>query len=205
MREDNSFDQEKQLVINKLGKPDKSRKGIVDKEALPLIRAINKLNDYYTTSSCAGRIMVFKEPVNGKKHEAEWLYVTHQEANPQDVFSSLTTIPEETLWIRMEPPIFHVACRDQQAAEKLLKLCHAKGWKRTGIISTGGRRKKQQRVMVEIIGNERLDTPIAVHGELLLGKDFIPFLIEQANKKLRVARKKLEELTTAVKQLQTTS
>lgn len=188
----------KAATLEKLGKPDKSRQGSVDTAAWPMIETINALPDYYTTSSCAGRINVFKEPASGKKHEAEWLFVTHDEAHYKEVLESLEAIPVESLWLRMEPPIFHVACRDQAAAEKLLKVCQASGWKRSGIISTGGKTQKQRRVMVEIVGNERIDTPIAQDGQLLFEKSFIRFLVKKANEKLVQTRKRLEDLRLVI-------
>ncbi len=190
----NSFSTEKQLVIDRLGKPDRSRKGDVDTAAIPIIETINSKNGYYTTSSCAGRINCFKEPTNGKKHEAEWLYVTHDVANENLMFESLIKLPKETIWLRMEPPIFHVACIDTEAANTLLKLCQAGGWKRSGIISTGGRRKKQDRVMVEIVGNERVDAPVTIDGKLVFDKKYLSFLVKKANEKLEITRKRLDDL-----------
>lgn len=189
----------KRTTIEKLGKPDKSRKGDVDEAAWPLIKTLNNLKDYYTTSSCAGRINVFKEPDSGKKHEAEWLFVTHDEATTADVKEALNHLPNETVWLRMEPPIFHVACDGQEAAEKLLKTCQSNGWKRSGIISTGGRTQRQQRVMLEIVGNERIDVPIAVDGKLLFGESYVDYLVDKANEKLAETRERLENLRTVIK------
>ncbi len=189
-----AFTQEKVKVLERLGSPDKSRKGGVDEAAWPMINTLNSFDDYYTTSSCAGRINLFKEPANGKKYDAEWLYVTHDEADLGLVNKTLESLPSETIWLRMEPPIFHVACRTQIAAEKLLKVCQANGWKRSGIISVGGKGPKRQRVMVEIVGNERIDTPLAIDGELAISKGFIKFLVEKANEKLAVTRNRLETL-----------
>jgi tRNA wybutosine-synthesizing protein 3 len=193
------FDDRKRIVLSKLGKPDRSRKGSVDEEAVPFLDLLNGLPDYYSTSSCAGRITVFKEPASGKKPDAEWLYASHALAKPEEVIAAVEKLPEETVWLRMESPIFHIACRDQDAADRLLKVCQSSGWKRSGIISTGGRKVRQQRVMLEIIGNERLDTPIAVEGRLLFELKFLRFLTAKANEKLAESRERLEELRKAVK------
>lgn len=195
------FDESKAAVVEAIGKPDKSRQGSVDEAAWPLINTINALDDYYTTSSCAGRINVFLEPSSGKKHDAKWLFVTHDEANPKDVLAVLEDIPQETLWLRMESPIYHIACRDQEAAVTLLKICQAAGWKRSGIISTGGSGPKRQRVMIEIVGNERIDTPLSADGELHFDKRFTGFLVKKANDKLRIARKKTEELRGIIEEV----
>jgi tRNA wybutosine-synthesizing protein 3 len=197
-----AFDTAKKDVVDVLGTPDKSRQGHVDEAAWPFIKVVNALPDYYTTSSCAGRINVFREPASGKKYEAEWLFVTHDLAQTKDVVAALQDLPPETIWLRMESPIFHIACRHQEAADVLLKICQAAGWKRSGIISTGGRTPRQQRVMLEIVGNERIDTPIAVDGKLLFEEKFIKFLVEKANEKLLLTRRKLDDLRKLVKTLE---
>ena len=43
-----------------LAKTDKSKKGGIDEKILPLVSKINLSKDYYTTSSCAGRIILVK-------------------------------------------------------------------------------------------------------------------------------------------------
>ncbi len=194
------FDEVKQQLLASLGKPDRSRKGGVDKDAWPFITTINQLENYYTTSSCAGRINIFKEPFDGKKHNGEWLYVTHDKASIAEAEQAVMNLPtQETVWIRMESPIFHVACRTMEDADRLLKICQATGWKRSGIISTGGKRETKRRVMIEIVGNERIDVPIAAEGKLFFEKKFIAFTIKKANEKLLTSRKRLEELRVAIK------
>lgn len=187
-----SFDAKKKDNIEKLGKPDKSRKGNVDEDAWPMIHAVNALGEYFTTSSCAGRITVFKESLSGKKHDAQWLYVTHELGDEEAIVLALKDSYEETLWLRMEPPIFHIACKDEEAASRLLKLCQRMGWKRSGIISVGG--KRVERYMLEIVANERVDVPICEKHEVFFSEEYVRFVVRKANEKLRVVREKLEVL-----------
>jgi tRNA wybutosine-synthesizing protein 3 len=193
-----AFDKAKRDVLDSLGGPDRSRQGRVDGQAWPFIDTVNSLPDYYTTSSCAGRVNLFVEPSSGKKHEAGWLFVTHDVASRDDVVQALRDLPRETVWLRMEAPIFHVACRDQAAAERLLRVCQSEGWKRSGITSMGGRSPRQKRVMVEVMANERLDTPVAVDGGLLFDERYVGFLVSKANEKLVRSRRRLERLRLAV-------
>ena len=52
------FSSEKARV---LGKVDLSRKGSVDEPIAELVSYINSLSDFYTTSSCSGRLAVVQE------------------------------------------------------------------------------------------------------------------------------------------------
>jgi len=45
-----------------LNKKDKSKKGSIDGEIKKLVDKINSLENYYTTSSCSGRILIAKIP-----------------------------------------------------------------------------------------------------------------------------------------------
>ena len=55
---DSNFSSEKARV---LGKVDLSRKGNVDEAVAELFCSINSLEDFYTTSSCSGRLVVLQE------------------------------------------------------------------------------------------------------------------------------------------------
>ncbi|MFA6073476.1 MAG: tRNA wybutosine-synthesizing 3 family protein [Candidatus Woesearchaeota archaeon] len=175
------FDKTKKSMLEQLYKPDKSFKGTVDDDAIPVINEFNSKKDYYTTSSCSGRISLFYESSTGKKHEAGWQFVEHRIVTTKEILESLKELPEETLWFKMETPIFHIACRDENSAEKLLELCRNLGFKRSGIISTGNSSGK--RIIIEIIFNDKIEVPVAMNGELFVDEKFIKFVIEKANSK----------------------
>lgn len=184
------FDRSKQSTLEKLYKPDKSSKGDVDKDAIPVIEAFNKKKDYYTTSSCSGRISLFYEAKSGRKDESGWLFVNHGVATLTELRKVLKIVPEETVWFRQEAPIFHVACRDDDSAKKLLEVCRDLGFKHSGIIG------KSRRVIVEVIFNNKMDVPIAGEGKLFVDDVFLLFLLRKANDKLKknnVLLKKFEK------------
>lgn len=187
-----SFEGAKRRTLDQLGKPDRSKKGGVDDEAWPLIDAINNCKDYYTTSSCSGRITLFVEPESGKKHEGDWLFVSHAAATLPDVLKALEQLPEGTVWFRMEGAIFHIACRDLEAANELLKTCKASGWKHSGVTGT------EPKIIVEATTSERIDVPIAKNGALFVPEGFIAHLVQEANKKLDATARKRERLRHAL-------
>ena len=154
-------------------KQDKSRKGEIDKKILPLVEKINSSNDYFTTSSCSGRIMVVKTAE--KKNQAEWLFVSH------DIVKELKLSSEPGSWFKFEPPILHVCCRDIVCAQKLLDIARPL-FKLSGIISTS-------KIIVEIRGTERIEAPM--QG---MPQDYIDNLVSTANKKLELGWKKLNQL-----------
>ncbi len=188
-----SFEAQKRKYLGELEKAskDRSKKGNVDEEIAALLDAINAHDDYYTTSSCAGRIDLFVEPNSGKKHEGEWLFVSHGEVEKGKVEEALGNLPEPTVWFRMEGAILHVCARDMDAADRFLKLCKATGWKHSGVTGTS------PRIMIEATTSERIDVPIAREGALFVPEKFIGFLVKEANDKLEKTRNKIERLEKA--------
>ncbi|MBR9692531.1 hypothetical protein GOV07_01225 [Candidatus Woesearchaeota archaeon] len=187
------FDKQKVTYLKNLKNtaPDRSKIGTVDEAIKPLLDAINAHENYYTTSSCAGRIDLFVEPESGKKHEADWLFVSHDKTTKEEILAALRELPEETLWFRMEGAILHVCCRDLDAADHFLKDCKAIGWKHSGITGTS------PRIMVEAITSERIDVPIAKDNELFVDLKFLAYLVKEANKKLKKTRVKISRLEKA--------
>ena len=68
----NSFNQRKKDILLK---SDKSSIGGWDEKIVELCEKINKLDNYYTTSSCAGRAVVMEDVE--KKGPGLFLYVSH--------------------------------------------------------------------------------------------------------------------------------
>jgi len=178
------FENSKESV---LAREDASRKGSVDEAIRPLLALINSRADMYTTSSCAGRIVLMSEPASGMKKDARWLYSTHSHADPDKVMAALEKPGDELVWFRMEPFIIHLAVKDLESANSLLRICIECGLKHSGILSTS------KRIMMEITGNERLDAPVC-RSEMLVGKDYLAALVEIANAKLVKTRERMAKL-----------
>lgn len=190
------FKQQKSSMLEKLYKPDNSKKGDVDQKIIPLIDLINKTENYYTTSSCAGRICLFVEPDSWKKDEAEWHFVTHELTSWDEIKEYLENLPDATIWFRMEGAIIHVVARTEGDANKFLETCRSSGFKRSGMISTS------KRIVIEAVDSHRIDVPIAVKGDLIVQENFIKFLIKKANKQLEETWKGIDKLFIGIQELE---
>ncbi len=182
------FESEKKLYLDALYKPDNSKKGCVDEEIIDLINKINDMPNYYTTSSCAGRITLITIPESGRKDGAHWLFVSHKTVEFEDLDMDNVKWPKGLVWFRQESPILHVACKTLEDATQLMNAAKLSGFKRIGIIGTN------KRFMVEMMGSENLETPVADDEKLIVTKKYIKTLIEEANKKLVKSRTRLDRL-----------
>ncbi len=189
-----TFDKQKQKYLAELesGLRDKSKKGFIDAEIKELVAAINAHSNYYTTSSCSGRILLYSISPDRKKNETEWLLVSHQEVLLSAVDEKLKNIPLGIVFFRFEPLILHIVCRDLGAAERLLQSCNTAGLKHSGAISLG------ERIVVEIIGNDRLDAPVAKDGNILITSEGISHFVADANDKMKKNLERINRLKTEI-------
>lgn len=182
------FQKAKSEMLDKLYLPDRSKKGNVDKPLIPFIDLINKHDDYYTTSSCSGRISIFSSHDATIKSGAEWLFVSHDQVEFSEFEKVLENIPQSMTSFRVEGMILHVACKTFEDAKKFMIFCQNNGFKHTGILAA------TKRYIVQVLGVERFDAPIGREGELLVSKEYMKFLLDEANKKLAKTHKQIHRL-----------
>ncbi len=179
---ENRFALEKQ---NALKKEDKSHEQKWDKKIISLCNKINSLENYFTTSSCAGRITLLKN--TDKKIPNAFLFKTHDIITEEKVKNILQEkLNEEIIYFRQEPCALHVACKTIDDAIQLLKLAKQSGWKRSGIFSTN-----KEKFICELCSTEWIVTPIIKNQST---EEFLQTLIGEANKKLIRTWGKIERL-----------
>jgi len=185
------FDEDKSKYMERLNvdrSKDRSKKGSVDEAVIPLLDKINRSEDYYTTSSCAGRIVLLAYPESRRKDEAEWLLASHEKVDFEDVSDALKDKAKNytcRIYFRQESAILHVCCRSIASAQKLINHAKACGFKRSGIMAT------KRRVMIEIMGSEKLDAPVALDGKIIVDDPYLRILVMIANERFLYTRQRL--------------
>ena len=186
---------DKKQCLNKLYKPDKSKKGNVDEEIIKLIDLINSMPNYYTTSSCAGRVMLLTFGKLGKKHQSKWLYCSHKKAKYTEIKDSLKIIPKEKVWFTQEPLIVHVCCKSIEDAKQLLKITTNAGFKYSGITTIS------KKIILEIKGVDKMNTPISNNSKLIVDDNFLKFLTKEGNEKMKTNKKRIDKFTKKLKRI----
>ena len=133
---------------------------------------INNFQNYYTTSSCSGRIVLLDDL---NKKTSKFLFVSHHTC----------TLPEITqnCWLLVEPPIIHVRCKDLQSAMFLLKNGVDSGFGKSGLISI-------EKPVLEINSTERISNYLIPQ----LDRFYLNQLNELSNKKLEKMKLKINKL-----------
>jgi len=163
-----------------LAKLDKSKKGDIDKKVVSLVNLINSKENYYTTSSCSGRVYFWKG--TGKKNETEWLRISHDTLDRS--FFELDN-KSGLVWLRLEPFIIHVACKDLDAANKLVQQAQ-KVYKKSSLLSIS------KKIIVEIKGSEHIEMPFYQDKELLFNGD-LEWLLDLINEKMVSIEKNIKK------------
>ncbi len=198
------FEKQKKEV---LAKRDKSIKGSVDKKISGIISLINKNKDYYTTSSCSGRILLI---VPDKKRNTEWIYVSHDKISlsgeninriKRIIMSYIKGNDKKnkikrSVFLKQEGFILHVCCRDIESAKKLIGIANNVGVRRSGITSIN---EKSSKIIVEVIGSEHFEALVARDGRILVDDDYLKEIIKEANKRLDVSDERLKQLYSMIK------
>lgn len=179
------FDERKKRAMEKLREA--LRKGEVDKPIIPLLDKINRMRDYYTSSSCSGRIMLLSE---GKsKKESEKYRRWHEEVSKEEFWKAVGSYKgSNPLWLRVEPLILHVVARSIERAFEFVDLARKCGYKRVGVQRIRGA------YLIEMMGSDYVSIPL---GICKCSEE----IVELANKKLRRNLERLKKFEEAVSTL----
>jgi len=186
MSKDNFEDRKrKQLEMQ-----DNSSIGRWDAKITKLCEKINKSENYYTTSSCAGRAVLIKQA--DKKQADLFLFRSHEKIT----FSQMKKLLRETaktnkkdlIYFRQEQCILHAACRTLEDAQNLLDKAKQVGWKNSGIMAS------RDRIILEMRSTEHIELPIINKGKLIVDDNFLKLLVKETNRKLEKTWEKIQRL-----------
>lgn len=184
-----NFDNNKKNILNK---KDKSNKESVDKPILKLCDKINKLDDYFTTSSCSGRIVLIIE--DEQKRPGLFLFRTHEKVSFEELKKEIEKICEdnklgkEMIMFKQEPCVLTLSCRNLESQKKLFDIARNNGWKKSGIVST------DRKFMIELMSTENISFPVIDKGKILVDDEFLRLVIRKANENLERSWEKIKRL-----------
>ena len=187
MTNEKNFIKNKKQILEKLEVAKKEK--LVDKGIIPIIDIINSNENYYTSSSCYGRIVLLELPNLGDKKNAEFLGKWHRKIRSNDVFLALeNSSGKGQLWFLAQSPIIHVYTKNIESADKLVKIAVNCGFKHSNFKSS------EKNIIVEIASTERIDAPVGLNGKLYCDKKYIFLLVDIANRVYNKSILKLEKL-----------
>jgi len=169
------------------------KKGEADEIIVPLCRYINSTKNFFTSSSCSGRIVLLG--IKGKgKNKAYFHRKWHQAVSFDKVWEAIGENTKGNLWFKMEPFIIHIGARTLKDACKVLDIKNSAGVKRGGIIAA-----KPGKFILELIGTEEMALPVKLGDEIIVTKEFMKKVVEKANEKLEANNERLRKFESVVR------
>jgi len=171
----------KEYFIKRLMKEDSE--GRTDKDIMDLLNLINSSQNFYTLSSCSGRIQIIEGRNYSKRKELRSIAKFHYGITKEDLMNSFQNIKGDYAWISLQPPIIHIAAKSFDDAIKLLKIARTSGFKHSGIQA-----KNPDRYVIELNSSFRLDIPLRYKGVNLIKQEELDLLVELLNENLKLAK-----------------
>lgn len=98
----------------------------MDEDVVEIVQLLNGREQFFTTSSCAGRIILLEQGMDSlevQKQNCCWLLVSHKPCVKDDVIVALKKANGDAI-LKFEPLVLHVQCRQLQDAQILVKFCY---------------------------------------------------------------------------------
>nr|XP_046265537.1 tRNA wybutosine-synthesizing protein 3 homolog [Scatophagus argus] len=175
---DKTFSQWKKQCLNKL---DLSKKGSVDEAIKHVVSLINSCEEYFTTSSCSGRVILIDwapETSDVQKQNCVWLFVSHQKCKSDDLISGLAESSRDAV-LKFEPFVLHVQCRRLDDAQLMHSVAINSGFRNSGLTVS-----KTGKIITAVRSTHGLEVPLSREGKLLVEHEYIHFLTQIANQKM---------------------
>ena len=191
MNIEKDFLQGKKIALAKLTKAKMEKK--VDEGIEPILDIINNSNDYYTSSSCYGRIVLLEIPNIGDKKRAKFLGKWHKTIDVDELYSAAKMAKIGQIWLLSQSPIIHISAKTNESADRLLKIAISCGFKNSGLKSLG------RKIVIEICSTERLDVPVGNDGILFSSNKHLELLTCISNEILKKSTEKMQKLEKELK------
>jgi tRNA wybutosine-synthesizing protein 3 len=183
---------------------EKMNAGKIDSNILEILQIINSYDDFYTSSSCSGRIQLISLPKFGDKVGSEVLGKWHDPVDFRELDEAIKKWDGKNfLMMLVQSPVVHVVCRSLEAAVKLRNIADASGFKYSTIrsIQTNSTKDEEQmNIIVEILSTERMDIPLGQNGKLYPTEEYMQFNLKLAIQCMMRSKGKLERLRNNLKE-----
>jgi tRNA wybutosine-synthesizing protein 3 len=150
-----------------------------DKRMVPLCRFVASTKNFFTSSGCAGRILLIQLPKGESKREASFHRKWHREISFEETKKAMQEETRGELWMKVEPFILHIGSDSIGNARKILAVMSKAGVKRGGMIVA-----KEGKFLVELQGTQEMSVPLKHNEKILVQDDYLQWLVGKANSKL---------------------
>ena len=155
------------------------RDGKADPQKISLGNFFVSTKDFFTSSSCSGRIVLMNLDEKETKREAAFHRKWHRVVDFDEVLEGLNEKTSEDIWFKQEPLILHIGARDLKSAKKILSVMKKVGIRRGGIMVA-----ENGKFIIEFTGSNYMSLPVKSGSKVIISEEHLKFIVDKANKKL---------------------
>lgn len=164
--------------------------GYLDRDLLPLLILINRDRNFYTTSSCSGRILLMDSKYPWSRDETGIVFKSHVPIRDSELDFVFSLEPYVNFWLSVTGPIIHLYASSPKKAIWLLNLARRQGFKHSGIMYVS----RSKGVFVELITGIYLSQTIKLRNKIIISQAELRELIKLVNTVLVEGKKRLHRL-----------
>ena len=165
-----------------------------DARIIPTVDFIFSKKEFFTTSSCSGRILLIQLDSKETKKPKAFFAKYHSIPKFSEVWKKLHEKSQNNLWFKQESFVIVLGANTLENAKKIMSVCRNNGVKKVGIMSA-----EEGKFLVEAFGSNYMSFLIKEKNKILGSEEFVEKQFKTACKKLHANWKMLEKLEKALR------
>ncbi len=159
----------------------------VDVPIIPVLNVINNKEEFVTTSSCSGRVVLLATDLYERKEPSSFVGKWHRPVMVEEVLDKVSSFEGMFLWFKVEPFILHLASKDLESAKRILSIARESGIKVAGVQSF-----REGIYHIELRNIEYMAVPVVWEGERVLEDATLSKMVNIANWKMVKNQQRLQ-------------
>lgn len=151
----------------------------IDPLMIGISKFIEKTKQYFTTSTCSGRITLMDLNEDESKKENVFYRKWHRRVTFNEVWKAIEGYGKKgNVWLRQDAFVYVIGTNTWENGKKIIAACQEAGVKRYGI-----HHFEEDKIMMEIFGTQNMSIPVIVKGKLISEKKSVQEYVKIANRK----------------------
>lgn len=165
----------------------------IDPLMIGISQFMERTTNFFTTSTCSGRITLMDLNENESKKENVFYRKWHSTVKFSDVWKGIEAYSSNgNLWLRQDAFVYVIGTNTWENVKKLIRACQEAGVKRYGV-----HHFEDEKILMEIFGTQNMSIPLMVRGKMIADKKAVSEWVKIANRKWKqneAKRKQFEKI-----------
>ncbi|MBM3282160.1 MAG: hypothetical protein FJY86_02360, partial [Candidatus Diapherotrites archaeon] len=138
----------------------------IDPLMISISKHVEKTKNYFTTSTCSGRITLMDLNEDESKKENVFYRKWHRKVKMEEVWKAIEDYSTNgNVWLRQDAFVYVIGTNTWENAEKIIRACQEAGVKRYGV-----HHFEEEKILMEIFGTQNMSIPLITKGKILIEK-----------------------------------